>query len=270
MTFTFRRAEPADLATVRSILESRVGWLHEHGYDQWSERDPGRDTQRSVNNGNTWLLLEDDYAVATLTMTTVADPDFWTAADLAQPALYLSKLATRPDVGGRGLGALLVECANRYASARGISRLRWDVWRTNASLQAYYKRLGARHVRTVEVRSRSSGALFEWAFRVPHIPAHVTIDAPTHVLAEVRSTMHHPLDLANDRSSDYVTPAQTIGISPATWARPTSDRPSPRNHAHFGSAGKTTPGGPFSTTLEQAGWRTATGRTRRRARCSID
>src|SRR3990170_1014573 len=115
-----------------------------------------------------------------------------------QPALYLSKLATRPAVGGQGLGALLVECANHYANARGISRLRWDVWRTNANLQTYYKRLGAQHVRTVEVPNRSSGALFEWAFRVRNIPADVNVDAPSRVLTDVRSTMHHPLDLANE------------------------------------------------------------------------
>jgi GNAT superfamily N-acetyltransferase len=269
MTFTFRRAEPADLATLRSILESRVGWLHEHGYDQWSERDPGRDTQRSVENGNSWLLLEDDYAVATLTMTTVADPDFWTAADLTQPALYLSKLATRPEVGGRGLGALLVECANHYASARGISRLRWDVWRTNANLQAYYKRLGAQHVRTVEVPSRSSGALFEWAFRVPHIPADVTIDAPTHVLAEVRTTMHHPLDLANERSGEYVDPSPRHWHLASDLGAPDLGSPIATEPHPVWISGEDNAQGPFSITLEQAGWRTATGRTRRRARCSM-
>jgi hypothetical protein len=141
--------------------------------------------------------------------------------------------------------------------------------RPNANLQAYYKRLGAQHVRTVEVPSRSSGALFEWAFRVPHIPADVTIDAPTHVLAEVRTTMHHPLDLANERSGEYVDPSPRHWHLASDLGAPDLGSPIATEPHPVWISGEDNAQGPFSITLEQAGWRTATGRTRRRARCSM-
>lgn len=165
MTYLLRRATLHDLPDVLAILGARAEWLAEHGLDQWQVRDPARDTEDSIGRGDTWVLTYQWNTVATMTMTTVADRDFWTEQDRAAPALYISKLATRLDIAGKGLGALLVDCAASYSARRRIERLRWDVWRTNRRLQAYYADLGATHLRTVDVAGRSSGALFELTSR---------------------------------------------------------------------------------------------------------
>jgi hypothetical protein len=47
-----------------------------------------------------------------------------------------------------------------------MTYLRWDVWRTNVQLQAYYQSLGATLVRTVEAAGIPSGALFQMT---PHL-----------------------------------------------------------------------------------------------------
>jgi hypothetical protein len=47
------------------------------------------------------------------------------------------------------------------AAQTGLDFVRWDAWRTNSRLQDYYRSIGARHVRTVDVAGRWSGALFE-------------------------------------------------------------------------------------------------------------
>lgn len=168
MTLSLRRATASDLPAVTGILAARTAWLADRGHNQWSEKDPARATANTIAAGETWLMLADEQPVATMTMTTRADLDFWTPGELAQPALYLSKLATLPEAAGRELGADLVYAAYLYGAARGVGRLRWDVWRTNTQLQAYYTRLGARHIRTVEAPGRNSGALFEWAWQ--HVP----------------------------------------------------------------------------------------------------
>lgn len=165
-SYTMRRAALRDLDTVMNLLNERISWLSTAGIEQWTRAfDPVM--QNAVNCGETWLLYDGDSAVATLTMTTIADSDFWTYQERLQPAVYISKLATALSHKGRGLGALLVEWANWYGQQRGISRVRWDVWRTNGALQNYYRGIGAHQLRTENIDGRSSGALFEWAWREP-------------------------------------------------------------------------------------------------------
>ena len=47
--------------------------------------------------------------MGTVTLSAEADPDFWTAAESRQPALYVSKLAISRTDAGTGLGALLLD-----------------------------------------------------------------------------------------------------------------------------------------------------------------
>ncbi|MPZ67453.1 MAG: GNAT family N-acetyltransferase [Pseudonocardiaceae bacterium] len=180
------RARVDESAIVMKLLSARTEWLRQRGSDQWTTRDPLPPMARAIAAGETWLLYDDDDAIATMSMTTTADPDFWTDEERDTPTLYLSKLATRLDRAGTGLGALLVDCATRYAADRGVSTIRWDVWRSNTDLQAYYRNIGAQHVRTVTVPGRWSGALFELAYVDRRPP--VRIVAPQTVLTELPCT----------------------------------------------------------------------------------
>ena len=60
-----------------------------------------------------------------------------------------------------GIGRALLDWAGRRTLADGLRRLRLDCAKTNAALQGYYRSLGFRHVRTVDLPHRASGALFE-------------------------------------------------------------------------------------------------------------
>lgn len=156
-----RRAAAEDLPAVMSLLDARTQWLRARDTDQWSTRAFQPVMEGAIERGETWLLCEDGQAVATLTMNTTADPDFWTHDEQTTPAFYLSKLATSLDHKGRGLGALLIDWAAGYACEHGILWLRWDVWRTNVELQNYYRSIGATPLRVVNIPGRYSGALFE-------------------------------------------------------------------------------------------------------------
>lgn len=227
MTYLLRRATLHDLPDVLGLLGARADWLRQRGLDQWQLRDPARDTEASIGRGDAWVLTVEWRTVATITMTTVSDADFWTERQRAEPAVYLSKMATNLDVAGKGLGALLIDCANAYATRRGVSRLRWDVWRSNHALQSYYTKLGAQHLRTVEVTGRSSGALFELAFQDRPL-GDVKILAPIGTLATAPTTVREPTRLgvppseAGDHGSmpshwhvlDTLSPVHTIANEP--------------------------------------------------------
>ncbi|KAL4886447.1 hypothetical protein BJY04DRAFT_213213 [Aspergillus karnatakaensis] len=179
MAFAMRQAEPSDLDTVLSLLENRVTWLHEKGTAQWQTSIFHQRLASIISRGETWLLLDEAQtpvqAVGTVTVQTEGDPGFWYTHELQTPALYISKMATRVDRRGEGLGRLIVSWCSDFAARRGMVAVRWDAWRTNSKLHDYYVGIGARFLRMagdgdgnllhpLPARASSyvvSGALFE-------------------------------------------------------------------------------------------------------------
>lgn len=160
--YVMHRVEPVDLPEVMALLDERKRWLHERGSDQWST---GRAFETRMANAvgrrNAWLLRDDGASIATLTITSEGDPDFWTSEELRAPALYLGKMVSAVRRSGEGLGSLMLSWAQDWAAQSNFDLLRWDVWRTNEQLQDYYRSLGGRYIRTVQAAGRWSGALFE-------------------------------------------------------------------------------------------------------------
>jgi GNAT superfamily N-acetyltransferase len=160
--YVMHRAGTADLSEVMALLDERTRWLRERGNEQWNT---GRNFETliidAIGRRNTWLLRDDGASLATLTLTSDGDPDFWTPKELREPALYLGKMASTLHRSGEGLGSLMLSWAQDWAARSGFDSLRWDVWRTNKQLQEYYRSVGGRYVRTVQTTGRWSGALFE-------------------------------------------------------------------------------------------------------------
>lgn len=175
--YVMRRAGAADLLEVMALLDERTRWLRERGSDQWNT---GRNFETgiidSISRRNAWLLRDDGASIATLTLTSDGDADFWTPGELREPALYLGKMASAVRRSGEGLGSLMLSWAQDWTARSGFDSLRWDVWRTNEQLQNYYRSVGGRYVRTVHVAGRWSGALFE-------IPARRIADLSDRVIA---------------------------------------------------------------------------------------
>jgi ribosomal protein S18 acetylase RimI-like enzyme len=160
---TIRRAVPGDLRTVTSILHSVARWLHGQGYDQWPDGSPSLGPPRigsQIDRGEFWIVSEGRDPVAVIALSRLGDADFWSPAELAETAFYVSKAAVLRQAAGRGIGAMLLRWACDRAFAEGIPDIRLDVWKTNLGLQRYYRCQGWQYLRTVETPGRNSGALF--------------------------------------------------------------------------------------------------------------
>lgn len=161
--WTINLIEPDETAYVLDLLLDRAEWLKSIGSDQWANFAESRDRLlRDITPDRTWLLR--DYTsgdpLGTITFTD-ADRDFWTPTEIAVPALYLSKLATSTKPEAHGLGRVLLSFAVWWASSScQYSEVRLDAWKTSTKLHRYYEREGFRHIRTVQVPGRRSGALF--------------------------------------------------------------------------------------------------------------
>jgi GNAT superfamily N-acetyltransferase len=162
-SLTLRIAGTGDLADVMVLLNAAAAWLAERDIHQWPAG--GFPDDRIVPHlaaGTVYLVkTSTGEPVATVTLDTNADPDFWTAADDPANALYVHKLATSRTSSVRGVGSRLLSWACAQAHDAGRRWLRLDCAKKNTALQAYYSAHGFQHVRTVDLPHRASGALFQ-------------------------------------------------------------------------------------------------------------
>ncbi len=158
---SIRLATRADLADVLDLLNAAASWLHHRGLDQWPDGFNAQRIGPMVDRGEVYLAFDQDQPIATINVSPIGDPDFWTQAELAEPARYLSKVAIDRTHAGHGLGALLMRWATDRAALDGAEWIRLDAWRTNHGLHAYYLGTGWTYVRMSDAPGRRSGALFQ-------------------------------------------------------------------------------------------------------------
>lgn len=190
---TLRRAEPADLPGLLGLLADTAAWLHARGVRQWPRDGFGPERIVPLIEERVMFLLEDELRyldpdepvqpVATIALDGHADPEFWTEADDPGSALYVHKLAVARPWAGGGLGDALLDWAGATAYGLGLPWLRLDCAKRNAGLQAYYRRRGFRHVRTVDLPHRASGALFQRPTADMPIMAFRDLTAPELIVA---------------------------------------------------------------------------------------
>jgi GNAT superfamily N-acetyltransferase len=189
---TIRRALPDDLYTVLCILHAAADALHERGIDQWPDGSPTLGPGKigaQIGRGEFWIAEDGAGPVAVIAISPVGDRDFWTSAELDEPAVYLSKAAVLPSQAGRGIGAALFRWACDYASRLGVGWVRLDAWRTNTGLHDYYAQRGWQRIRAMTVPGRKSGVLFARQ-AMPDLEARETFTVAAPVPAGAASGSH--------------------------------------------------------------------------------
>jgi predicted N-acetyltransferase YhbS len=165
-TLTIRKAEPSDLDAVEDVRAEAIAWLASKGLDQWQPNQPRVPTRAStvdaIDRGVCFLAYDEaDELVGTITIDDRADPEFWTPAERAEPALYIHRMIVPRRAAGADIGGRLLDWAGDLAASAGRRWLRLDAWKGNADLHRYYERHGFTHVRTVDLWHRGSGSLFQ-------------------------------------------------------------------------------------------------------------
>jgi ribosomal protein S18 acetylase RimI-like enzyme len=170
-TYRIRHAAADDIPTILDLIDSAAAWLQPcKNTDQWARPWPAtseRDARiaRGVDYGSTWMVAENGVLTATVTGRSRGSPKLWTAAELAEPAAYVSRLIVSRKQAGRGLGAALIDWAGLHAKQQWAAEsIRVDVWTTNLALHEYFGRQGFEHLRTLEFEDPweyPSAALFQ-------------------------------------------------------------------------------------------------------------
>ena len=154
-----RPAIGEDVPQIEALLGEATAWLADRGIF-WLRDSSGPASER-IARGGVWAVRTepDGLLIATVSLDEVPAPELWGT----QPpdALYVHRLTVTRAYSGQGIGALLLDFAGDYAARTGRAWVRLDCNKTNMRLQAYYAGNGFKHVRTVDLPHRFSGALFE-------------------------------------------------------------------------------------------------------------
>ena len=154
---------------VLRLIDEASAWLRTKDTDQWAEPWPTRKqrdarVRKDLADGKTWIVWDGRTAAATVTIAAAANPSVWRGCDcaLAEPAIYVHRLVTAREYGGRGLGAELIDWAGiRGHLLNGAKWIRIDVWTSNAGLHQYYKMAGFEPCGYCADPAYPSGALFQ-------------------------------------------------------------------------------------------------------------
>lgn len=161
-TYQIRPAAPADLDAVIALRRYAEQWLASAGIDQWTKSAYGdRIIREHFDDGRSFVVEDQAGDVVASLAIGNGDPDFWTPAELADPAMYLYKFIVGPTARGTGLGDVLLDWASYQAELYRSLWLRLDCHRTNTGLHRYYLDRGFHPLDVRSAPGRASGALFE-------------------------------------------------------------------------------------------------------------
>jgi GNAT superfamily N-acetyltransferase len=138
-----RRLVPAEVPKAHAILVAASRALKEAGFPNWDPPYPLAKMRAEAISREVWLVEERGRAIGTYTITT-RPPHRYPAEQFARGirSLYLNRLAVVPERWGGGLGASLMQRVEEHARQAGARRVRFDAFRDNAPLRAFYRRLG--------------------------------------------------------------------------------------------------------------------------------
>jgi len=161
-----RPATPADEQVIIGFIDEAAGWLAGKGTDQWAKPWPSLDerdrrVRRGIRDHCTWMVEDDGIPVATVSCRPLGNRELWTEAELAEPAVYVSRLIVRRGHGGQDLGTELINWAGLWAARQyGARWIRIDVWTTNEPLHKFYEKRGFVFCRVADAVDYPSARLF--------------------------------------------------------------------------------------------------------------
>lgn len=157
LTFTVRRALPADLEGLWPMVRRAVAKMRAGGSEQWGDDYPTRELYTAdVAAGNLWVAAApegDIYGVAL--MTDVEEEAYRDVPWLVPaPVLVVHRMAVDPDLQRAGVGAALFRHAEDLARASGLAAIHIDTYGKNQAMQGLLLHQGFVQRGTISLHGR--------------------------------------------------------------------------------------------------------------------
>ena len=140
-----RKAIESDLSAAKKLTESCALAMQEKGIFQWNEFYPSLERLRQdIEEGELFILEENGAVLGIMVLSPKMDEEYFAVEWLTAkgPNLYVHRLATRPDLWGRGYGQQLMDFAEDFARAQNYISVRLDTFSQNIRNQKFYESRG--------------------------------------------------------------------------------------------------------------------------------
>ncbi|MCL6674954.1 tyrosine-protein phosphatase [Streptomyces panaciradicis] len=153
---TYRRATPADAATLVRLRDSAALWQLARGIDQWKpgEKDEAHFRAR-MDDGEVWLSYAGPHLTGACELWW-QDRAAW--GPRPDDAGYIHRLMTTPHTAPPGTGRALLAEAESRITATGRPYARLDCLSSNPRLRAYYESAGYRVVGEQPAKTNGTGS----------------------------------------------------------------------------------------------------------------
>lgn len=142
---TLNLALPSDLKEIKALTESCAIAMQQKGIFQWNEHYPSLEKlEADVQKQELYVLKKDEEVRGIVVLTSFMDEEYIPIEWLTKSGnnLYIHRLATHPDVWGRGYGQALMDFAEDFAREKGFISVRLDTFSQNKRNQRFYENRG--------------------------------------------------------------------------------------------------------------------------------
>lgn len=158
-----RKANQADLDTIKSLTEACASAMQEKGIFQWNEHYPSREKLlEDIKNGELFVLEGQGRMLGIIVLTSEIDEEYLAIRWLSKgnKNLYIHRLATHPSVWSQGCGRKLMDFAEDFATKNKYHSVRLDTFSQNKRNQRFYEIRGYQRLGNVYFPRQSAYPFF--------------------------------------------------------------------------------------------------------------
>lgn len=147
-----RKAIKSDLSAAKKLTESCALEMQKKGIFQWNEFYPSLQRLRQdIEEDELFILEENDELLGIMVLSPKMDEEYFPVAWLTPigPNLYVHRLATHPNLWGKGYGQQLMDFAEDFARAHDYISVRLDTFSQNIRNQKFYESRGYKRLENI-------------------------------------------------------------------------------------------------------------------------
>jgi len=131
---------------VMDLLSSCNSDLRSRGIYQWDNQYPNiKEVSEDQADGALYVAMRSELCVGAVSLNAQQESAYQRVAwQSVEPSLVIHRLCVTPTLQGQGIGASLLNFAERFAQTAGYASIRLDVYSGNSVAANFYKKRGYR------------------------------------------------------------------------------------------------------------------------------
>lgn len=153
-----RKAKISEIDVITNLVTQCGAHMRANGISQWLEGYPNQEIiQADIEEGTVFVYEEDNHIKSMVVLNEKQDDEYrelnW-LTDNNTKNLVVHRLATLPQLQGKGFGSKMMEFAEQYATDNNYDSIRLDTFSQNKGNISYYLKRGYEEIGNVKLKYR--------------------------------------------------------------------------------------------------------------------